>query len=171
MRMAGRRVCRSKTEKPGEILLLTVMVIAAALMLACGGSSNPPYTSSTTSNPAPGVTLQAIKIIPATPLISIAENRRLTATGVYSDGSSTDLTSQVTWSSSSAPNSTTSVAVSSAGTATGVALGGSVVTATLGNVVGALQLIVDSNGYSSNTLAILSVPFQSAFVDAAYLPL
>lgn len=35
--------------------------------------------------------------------------------------------------------------------------------------MGLIQLTVDSNGYSSNTIGILSVPYKNAIVDAAYL--
>jgi hypothetical protein len=45
------------------------------------------------------------------------------------------------------------------------------VSATVGPVTGVLQLLVDSNGYTSNTIAILSVPYKTAEIDAAYLPL
>lgn len=54
-----------------------------------------------------------------------------TATRTYSDGSSADVTSQVTWSSSNTAVAT----ISSAGVATGVTLGNTTITASLGGIV------------------------------------
>jgi hypothetical protein len=103
-------------------------------------------------------------------LILLAGSRQLAATGIYGDGSTQDLTSQVTWSTSSAPSSTNFVSVNEKGVATGMAIGSSVVLATMGPVVGTLQLTVNTNGYASGTTAILSVSFKGTEIDAAYLP-
>lgn len=168
MQMLAGNPFRSRTRKIVWILTLMAVEVAAILLPGCGGSAN--YFQPTTVNPAPGVTLQAITITPATSLIALAENRQLIATGVYSSGGMIDITSQVTWSASSAPSATSSVAVSSGGMATGLSLGGAVVTASAGPVTGLLQLIVDTNGYSSNTIAIVSAPYKTTVVDAAYLP-
>jgi len=154
--------------KPGPAVLrmLGVLPVMAAIMVClqgCGGSGN--YAPSTPGNPSPGVTLQSIQINPVTPFLGISENRQLRAMGVYSDGGSVDVTSQVTWSSSSAAN----VAISSKGIVTGVSLGPAAVTASIGPVTGALQLVVDSDGFTSNTIAILSVPYKTIEVDAAYV--
>jgi len=179
MRTSARNIFRLGSGTPGlgtqslgtpaKILLLVVVAASIALLQACG-SANPNYPPVTTLNPAPGMSLQSIQITPSTSLISIAENRQLLATGIYNNGGTVDITSQVTWSSSSPSSPTNNVVVSSAGVATGVALGGGVVTATVGPVVGLIQLTVDSNGFSSNTIGILSVPYKTTEVDAAYLP-
>jgi Abnormal spindle-like microcephaly-assoc'd, ASPM-SPD-2-Hydin len=154
----------------GQILKLAIVIAVTALLQACGGSGNT-YIAPTTNNPAPGVSLAAITITPATSLIGLAETRQLIATGVYNNGSRSDITSQVTWAASSAPSKTNFVLVSSSGVATGMAIGPAVVTATLGSVVGAIQLITETNGFASNTTAILSVPYKTtSIVDAAYLP-
>jgi hypothetical protein len=139
--------------------MIAVMATAISLLDACGSAS------SSGANPS----LVAIKITPANSLILLAGSRQLTATGVYSDGSTQNISSQVAWSASSAPNPTNFVEVSSSGVATGMSLGASVIGATLGTVTGLLQLTVDTNGFSSGTTAILTVPFQSTDVDAAYL--
>jgi hypothetical protein len=149
--------------------LLAAMVAGIALLQGCGGSGIPNYPTSTTLNPGSGVTLQSIQITPSTSLISIAENRQLFATGIYNNGGSVDITSQVTWGASPIASTTNNVSVSSGGMATGVALGAGVITATVGPVVGLIQLTVDSSGFSSNTIGILSVPYKTTVVDAAYL--
>ena len=67
---------------------------------------------------------------PASPSVAKGLAQQFTATGTYTDGSTVNLTSQVTWASA-----TPSVAtISSTGLATGVAQGTSVITATLGTV-------------------------------------
>jgi len=161
---------RTESYHTGRILKLAIVVAVTALLEACGGSGNN-YVAPTTNNPAPGVSLAAITIAPATSLIGLAETRQLIATGVYSNGSRSDITSQVTWAASSASSKTNFVSVNSSGVATGMAIGPAVITATLGPVVGAIQLITETNGFASNTIAILSVPYKTnSIVDAAYLP-
>jgi hypothetical protein len=151
-------------------VLLIIVALVCVLLQSCGGSSNGSnFQSSTTTNPAPGISLVAISIAPATGLIAIGESRQLIATGTYNDGSQQILGSQVTWRSNSG-SAADNVAVNTSGLATGRSLGSSVVTASVGPVVGVLQLIVDTNGYSSNSIAVMSVPFKNSMVDAVYLP-
>jgi hypothetical protein len=146
------------------------MALGLALLQACGGNSNSSnFTASTTGNPAPGDTLQAIQITPATSLISLGEKRQLYATGIYSNGSSIPLTSGITWSTSSGSSTTNFVTVNSQGVANGAAIGQSVITATVGPVVGVLSMVVDTNGYTSSSIAVMSVPYKNTVVDAAYL--
>ena len=159
MRTSGRDAIRSKPGRLRNVLAVAVMAGAISLLEGCGAGS--------TYVPA---SLQAIQISPSTSLILLAGSRQLAATGIYSDGSTQDLTSQVTWSTSSAPSSTNFVSVNEKGVATGMAIGSSVVLATMGPVVGTLQLTVNTNGYASGTTAILSVPFKGTEIDAAYLP-
>src|SRR5260221_3732921 len=97
MQMAGRNPIQPKAGTASKSLVLVLVTAAIALLQGCGGTSNPNYPASTALNPAPGVTLQKIQIIPATPIILLAESRQLGATGVYSDGSSIDITSQGRW--------------------------------------------------------------------------
>ena len=92
-----------------------------------------------------GANLNTITIAPANPSIPVNTVQQLTATGSYSDGSSADLTSLVTWSSSSIGVAT----VSATGAVTGLAAGSTVITATLNNV-------------SQTTAAIITAPTISA---------
>lgn len=121
MERLGRALFGSMPGTPTTILLLATLV-AIALLQACGGSSS--FFQPTTSNPLPGATLQAIQITPSTSLISLAESRQLTATGIYSNGSKLNISSQVTWSASPGSSTTNSVSVTPDGVATGMALGG-----------------------------------------------
>lgn len=159
---------------PRKVVLM-LLVGALALLQGCGGNANPNYPAATTQNPNPGVTLQRITITPANSIILLAEARQLFATGVYSDGSSIDITSQVTWSASSGlstngPSATNFVNIDKNGKATAVGIGATVISASVGTVTGLLQLVVSTNGFTSSTMGILSVPFKTSEIDVAYLP-
>ena len=83
-------------------------------------------------------TVTSIAVTPANPSITKGGTEQFTATATYSDKSTANITSQVTWSSG-----TTSVAtITSAGLATGVGAGSSTITATLGLVSGNTKLTV-----------------------------
>ena len=77
-------------------------------------------------------TLQSIAVSPASPTVGIGNAVQFTATGTYSDNSTKDITSSVTWASS---NPSFATIVATTGLATGVAVGTTEITATLGNVV------------------------------------
>src|SRR6266446_7989658 len=77
-------------------------------------------------------TLQSIAVTPASPTVGIGSTVQFTATGTYSDNSTKNITSSVTWASSNPPFATI---VATTGLATGVAVGTTEITATLGNVV------------------------------------
>jgi hypothetical protein len=84
------------------------------------------------------VVLQSLAVTPANPSILVGQSQQFAATGTYSDGTSHDLTSSATWSSSN-----TSVAtISSAGLASGVSAGSSAMTATSGTISGSTTLTV-----------------------------
>jgi hypothetical protein len=90
------------------------------------------------------VTLASVSVSPATATIRVAKAQQFTATGAFSDGSTHDMTGEVTWQSSS-----TSVAtISSRGSATGVFAGTATISATssalLGSVSGDAQLTVQA---------------------------
>jgi Bacterial Ig-like domain (group 2) len=95
-----------------------------------------------------GASLSSIAVTPANPNIAKGLTDQFTATGKYSDGSTQDITSSVSWFSL-----TTSVAtISSAGLAKGVGLGSSTIQATLGSITGSTIL-----GVSAATLASIAV--------------
>src|SRR6266699_4409012 len=110
------------------------------LLSACSGSS----VHVTAGN----ATLVSIGVTPANPNLPQGLTRQFTATGTYSDFTTQDLTTQVTWSSSGAAVATISNAGGSQGLATSVAAGTTTITATLGGVSGSTTLTV--------TAAILS---------------
>jgi uncharacterized protein YjdB len=74
--------------------------------------------------------LTAITISPASPSIPVNTTEALSAVGSYSDGSSADLTSRVTWNSASPAIAS----VTGTGAVTGVTAGSTTITATLGSI-------------------------------------
>ena len=83
-------------------------------------------------------TVQTITVTPANPSIAKGNTQQFTATAHYSDGTSTNITSQASWTSA-----TSSVATIAGGAlSTGVAAGTSVISASYGTVSGSTTLTV-----------------------------
>ena len=85
-------------------------------------------------------TLSSILIVPVSNALVPGQTRQLVATGVYSDGSSQDLTSQVSWSSSNQLIAT----VNASGLLTAIAAGQATITATSGSASGTASVNVSS---------------------------
>jgi trimeric autotransporter adhesin len=86
--------------------------------------------------------LDSIVVTPANPTIAKGEKEAFVATGTYVDKTTQDLTTSVTWSSSSTTAATVSNAAGSEGVATGVGVGSATITASLGSVSGSTTLTV-----------------------------
>ena len=89
-------------------------------------------TSNAASLTVNAATLQSIAVAPASPFIVAGSTQQFTATGTYSDNSTKNITTSVTWASSKMAFATIGAAT---GLATGVAAGTTQITATLGSVV------------------------------------
>lgn len=89
---------------------------------------------------SPTASLTAIQVTPATSEVSVGVKRAFTATGIYSDQTIRNLTSQATWKSSLITHAT----ITSGGEATGVAPGTTAISATFSGVAGTAVLTVDS---------------------------
>jgi hypothetical protein len=88
------------------------------------------------------VTLVSIKVTPVNPVVRFGVSVQFTATGTYSDGSSRDITTVVTWNSSDGSIATISNAPGTQGLATtDHKYGTTIITATLGPVSGSTKLI------------------------------
>ena len=90
----------------------------------------------------PASTLTSIMLMPDNPSVDAGSNEQFMAMGVFSDNSSEDLTSQVTWTSSETSVATVSNAAGSQGLATAVAAGSTTISATLNGLTGTTQLTV-----------------------------
>jgi uncharacterized protein YjdB len=137
---------------------LTVATISNAA--GSKGLASPIATGSTTITAASGSISGSttLTVTPAT-LVSIAINRnrsiakgttkQFTATGTYSDDTTQDLTTAVTWSSSDLTVATISNAVGSNGLVTAVAAGSTTITATLGGISKSRTLTVTAASLTS----------------------
>lgn len=94
--------------------------------------------SGSTTLTVTAATLVSISVEPASPGIANGTTQQLSATGVFSDASTQDLSATVTWTSSETGVAT----IDSAGLATGVSEGSSTITATSGAVSGSTSLTV-----------------------------
>jgi len=96
--------------------------------------------------------LTSVAVSPASPSVAAGLTQQFTATGTYADGSTADITTQVLWASDTPAVAT----ISSAGLATGVAVGTAQITATMGAVVS-----------TSDALAVTATVLNSLTVDPA----
>jgi uncharacterized protein YjdB len=108
----------------------SLALIVFAVLLAAGCGKFFPSASS----------LVAISISPSNSTIQLTKTQQFTATGTFGDSSSKDVTSSVTWTSSSANVAT----ISSAGLATAVSTGSTNITAAEGSVSAITTLTVSS---------------------------
>jgi hypothetical protein len=132
-------------------LLLRILILGALFILpaGCGGGGGGGGSSPT---------LRSIAVTPTTPSITVGASQQFIATGTFSDGSTQDLTTQVTWSASSGIvqiGSTTGLVISpasgSSGTVTIIATSGDItgsttLTVTAGSSAGANVMAVTVNG-------------------------
>ena len=98
-------------------------------------------TSGSTSLTVTAATLLSIAVTPANPSIAVGTTLQFTATGTYTDQSTQNLTTSVTWASSTS-NASISNASSSQGLASSSSVGSSTITATFGGLSGSTALTV-----------------------------
>ena len=89
-------------------------------------------------------TLTSIAVTPLNPTIGIGASQQFAATGTYSDGSTQNLSNQVTWTSSN----TLVATIDTNGLATGVSTGTTTISAALVGVVGTTTLTVQPVTYT-----------------------
>jgi uncharacterized protein YjdB len=92
--------------------------------------------------------LIAIVVTPSNPSIADGSTIQLMATGAFSDGTTQDLTNQVSWTSSS----DTMATVSSGGLVTGTGVGSAIITATQAGVSGTTTVTVTAAVLTSITV-------------------
>jgi len=122
-----------------------VLWISALVLGGCSGSQSPPP-----------VTLTSIAVTPANATLALGTNQAFTATGIFSDGSTKDLTHAVTWSSSANSVVLINNSPGRIGVANPRAAGTATITATSGSV------------HASTGLTIFALKPRFAFIaDAA----
>jgi len=129
LNVEGITLCRPAFLKRVRV---PMAVLFGFLLSACGGGGGG-------GAPAPvPVTLTSINVTPATPSLLVNATRQFTATGNYSDGSTRNLTTSVTWAASAGAT------VSNTGLVTATAIGNSTITAVSGSTTGATTVIVSA---------------------------
>ena len=126
-----------------SLFLVSGLLISALTGCSGGGGSTTP----------PPKTLTSISVTPGTPSVAAGLTEQFKATGGYSDGSSSDLTSSVTWSSATAGVAT----INGSGLATSKIQGSATITATSGTVSGSTTLTVTAATLVSITVTPVTV--------------
>jgi 6-phosphogluconolactonase (cycloisomerase 2 family) len=85
--------------------------------------------------------LTSIAVTPVSPSILVAGTQQFVATGTYSDSTQSTITTTVTWASGTTTTATISNATGTNGLATGLAVGTTNITATLGSIVSPAQML------------------------------
>ena len=129
---------RKPTRLIAAFVSLGLVAVLTLGMAACSGSATTKSTA----------TLVSISVTPYSPAnLAVGSTQRFVATGIYSDGTTPNITSQVTWTSSN--NSIASIAT---GLATGVAVGSTSITASQSGITSpsvTLTVITSASGLSS----------------------
>lgn len=113
---------------------------SASITAVSGGITSPAVSLTVTA-----ATLVSVAVTPANPVLPVSSSQQLVVIGTYSDGSTVDLTSSATWTSSTPAVAT----VSNAGVVTtALGKGTTTITATLGANTSAVTLIVTAQEYA-----------------------
>jgi hypothetical protein len=94
--------------------------------------------------------LNFITVNPSNPLVALGTTQAFTANGTYSDGTSADLTTSVTWSATPNPSGAATFA---ANTATATAQGFVTITATSAGISGTTQMTISAAALTSIAIA------------------
>ena len=111
---------------------LSVAAAMLSLVLGCGSGSNPPSS------------LTSIQINPSSAALRLGSSQQYTATGKFKDGTSDDVTTGVTWSSSQPDAVFINNQNGRNGFATGIGAGTSTITASEGTVQATATLMVSN---------------------------
>jgi len=148
-RTMERRPVRNSTVFPrvriirAKDLFCDLPLVFFLILIGCGGGGG---GSGGPSVELVSASVVSISVTPVNPSIAVGATKQFTASGIHSDGTSQDITTQVIWNSSN-----TSVAtITSSGLATSVSTGTTTITATSGSISGNTTLTV--SGESGGTI-------------------
>jgi hypothetical protein len=141
--------------------LATMFALGITVALAaCGGGSSSGSGGGGGGGGGGGASLTSITVAPFAPGVAVGNTVKLTATGKFSDNSSKDISSTVTWSTSDQ-----TLATVSGGTVTGVAAGVPTITATQGSVAGSTVVNVVATKVADNTTLNGNYAFFISLID------
>jgi hypothetical protein len=149
---SSNAVVATISDSPGSQGLASTLTLGTTTISIASGS----VTASATLT-ATAAVLASIIINPASATIQLSGSQQFTATGVYTDGSTIDLTSLVNWNSSSSSVAVVGNTPETAGLATSAGPGGTTVTATIGSIYSAASLTV------AEPIAITITPSSANF--------
>jgi trimeric autotransporter adhesin len=139
-----------------KLTALTVLG-AAAVLSGCGWSS---YSIQSLLPQAPE--LASIAVGPPDSSVAMGLTHQFTATGVYSDGSKLDISSQVNWRSAQ----TAIASINTDGIATAISPGTTMVTATMGRLSGSTKLAVTAATLMSIGVTPTNISLASGTSDS-----
>jgi hypothetical protein len=122
----------SKTSRLSAILSAAAVAIGVGIVACPGRQESNSFTA----------TLLSVAVTPTNPTIALGTARQFTATGIHSDGTTTDLTALANWTSSDASTGQVSMAADSRGLATALGMGSTTITATYSGKSGSTTLTV-----------------------------
>jgi hypothetical protein len=120
-----------------SVKLAMLGVIVLFILTACGGGGGGGGVIGAGSSTA---TLQSITVTAANQIIASGATQQFTALGTYSDSTTKNITSTVSWASSNTEIAT----INNAGLATAITVGATTVTATSGSVTGNTKLTISN---------------------------
>jgi uncharacterized protein YjdB len=132
---------------PSTTGLATALSAGTTTIGISSGSVN--ASATLVANPSP---LVSIAVSPQNPMIALGTTQQFTAAGTYTDGSMQDLTSVVTWTSSSATVAVISNTAGSYGLAASAGQGTATISATSNSVSASTAIIVGSPALVSITI-------------------
>ena len=135
------------------ILLRMLVIVLAASWLGCGGGGGGGIDNDQNITPPPP-TLVAAGLSPTGPAVTVGGTVQFTLHGHYSDGSTKDLTSSATWSSSSPL-----ISINNTGLATGLSPGVGNISVNYGS-----GLITDSTALNVTTMTLNNSILQGNYV-------
>jgi hypothetical protein len=102
---------RKTVRHAASVMMFSVL----SFLAACGGGGGGGTDKAGTQAPEKAATLQSIEVTPSVAKAVAGTTAQFTATGVFTDNSTKDLTTQVTWASSVGAVASVSNAVGSNG--------------------------------------------------------
>ena len=135
-----------------------LFILIVSLMTCCSGGGG----GSSSGPAATPAALVSIRVAPLNPSISIGTSRQFDAIGTYTDNSSKNLTTSVTWSSSDTSVATIGNTAGSNGDATAVSAGTTTITAALGSISAFTSLKVTAGGIGFTGNNVLPITVNGA---------
>ena len=113
--------------------------------------------------------LVSIAVYPTNPSVTLGTTEQFTAIGTYSDNSTQDMTTSVTWRSSTSSVATISNAVGTKGKATSVAAGKTTIMAMATSISGSTILTVTGGGGGTNNVLSITVNGSLCSTNSSYI--